>query len=176
MIAPRTARLADPPPHSYIMFREARERARLRSRVFARARRRTARDGTAMSSARRDSDCKPSSTPNGAGTAESADLELKVKACIYHHGGHARTPRDRVYVILNASLRNAALVHYHDRLRAMWRSPARRTCGVAVPIQCPCAPAEQDLSRKGGSARCEVGPARPAAHRSHSACCAEVQQ
>ena len=37
---------------------------------------------------------------------------------MYHHGGHARTPRDRVYVILNASLRNAALVHYHDRLRA----------------------------------------------------------
>ena len=36
-----------------------------------------------------------------------------------HHGGRARNICDRVYVILNAFLRNAALIHNHDRLRAM---------------------------------------------------------
>ena len=45
-----------------------------------------------------------------------------------------------------------------------------------MPLLCPCAPAEQELGLKGGSARSEVGPARPVAHRSRSACCAEVAQ
>ena len=45
-----------------------------------------------------------------------------------------------------------------------------------MPLLCPCASAEQELGLKGGSARSEVGPARPVAHRSRSACCAEVAQ
>ena len=50
------------------------------------------------------------------------------------------------------------------------------TAASLVPLLCPCAPEEQELGLKGVKARGDIGPARPAAHRSRSACCADVAQ
>jgi len=41
-------------------------------------------------------DFKPSNTPNGAGTAKNADMELKIKALTTMAGAPVPTPRDRV--------------------------------------------------------------------------------
>ena len=43
-----------------------------------------------------DVDFKPSNTPNGAGTAKNADMELKIKALTTMAGAPVPTPRDRV--------------------------------------------------------------------------------
>ena len=49
---------------------------------------------------------------------------------------------------------------------------------IAASLCRSCVPAHPGARTglKGGSARSEVGPARPVAHRSRSACCAEVAQ
>ena len=79
-----------------------------------------------------------------------------------------------MYVILNVSLRNDAIVHCHDRLRAMWRSPARRNRSVAAQILCPCVPRSKCWVLREGQRAARLVQARPAAHRSRSACCTEV--
>ena len=43
-----------------------------------------------------DVDFNPSNTPNGAGTAENADMELKINAWYTMAGAPVPTPRDRV--------------------------------------------------------------------------------
>ena len=93
-----------------------------------------------------------------------------------HRGGRDRTPRDRVHVIFSGALRNDALAHYHRRLRASPRPPARRPRCATVQLQCPCAPAERELGLEGGSARGGEHPGRRSAHRSRSACCTDVAQ
>ena len=45
---------------------------------------------------RRDANYKPSTTLNGAGAAENADMELKIKALTTMAGAPVPTPRDRV--------------------------------------------------------------------------------
>ena len=79
-----------------------------------------------------------------------------------------------MYVILNVSLRNDAIVHCHDRLRAMWRSPARRNRSVAAQILCPCVPRSKCWVLREGQRAARLVQARPAAHRSRSACRTEV--
>ena len=62
-----------------------------------------------------------------------------------HRGGHDRIPRPRVHVIFSGVLINDTLAHYHRRLRASPRAPARRPRCPTVQLRCPCVPVEREL-------------------------------
>jgi len=87
-----------------------------------------------------------------------------------HRGGHDRIPRPRVHVIFSGVLRNDTLAHYHRRLRASPRAPARRPRCPTVQLRCPRVPAKRELGLEGGSARGGESPGRRSAHRSRGAC------